>query len=181
MTTRISIMQPNPTLNLFYQRLTPRWRSNLRRMFHWTAHQLVDLGSLAQNLTIRGRCSVGRRIVPIAAIRGSESRVTDFDAAFRPCAQRLAERWCSIAEAWQAGAPLPPVELICVGDRYFVRDGHHRISVAATFGALEIEALVTVWEVDEPLPPAEAPAPAPALLPQHPAEGWIVQTAPGVP
>lgn len=175
MATSTNMTNPNPTLNLFYQRLTPRWRSNLRRMFHWTAHQLVDLESLAQNLTICGRCSVGRRVVPIAAIRGSESRVMDFDASFRPCARHLAERWCRVADGWEAGATLPPVELICVGDRYFVRDGHHRISVAATFGAQEIEALVTVWEVDGPLPWAKAPA-APVLQ-HHPDDGWTAQTA----
>jgi len=35
---------------------------------------------------------------------------------------------------------LPPVELIQVGGCYFVRDGHHRISVARSFGQQYIEA-----------------------------------------
>jgi len=50
------------------------------------------------------------------------------------------------------GTPLPPVELVQVGDVYFVRDGHHRISVARTVGQRDIEAEVTVWHVDGPLP-----------------------------
>jgi len=31
---------------------------------------------------------------------------------------------------------------------YFVRDGHHRISVARALGQAYIDAEVTVWEVD---------------------------------
>jgi hypothetical protein len=47
---------------------------------------------------------------------------------------------------------LPPVALIQVGDYYFVRDGHHRISVARALGQQVIEATVEVWQVDKPLP-----------------------------
>jgi hypothetical protein len=42
---------------------------------------------------------------------------------------------------------MPPVELIRVGDVYFVRDGHHRVSVARALGQAYIDAEVTVWEV----------------------------------
>ena len=41
--------------------------------------------------------------------------------------------------------PLPPVDLIKVGENYFVRDGHHRISVAHALGQEFIEAEVTEW------------------------------------
>jgi hypothetical protein len=44
------------------------------------------------------------------------------------------------------------VQLIRVGDVYFVRDGHHRISVARQRGQDAVDAEVTVWEVDGPLP-----------------------------
>jgi hypothetical protein len=47
---------------------------------------------------------------------------------------------------------LPPVVLVQVGDVYFVRDGHHRISVARALGQLDIEAEVTVWHLSGPLP-----------------------------
>jgi hypothetical protein len=42
---------------------------------------------------------------------------------------------------------LPPVALIQVGDVYFVRDGHHRISVARALGRNQIEAKVTAWQM----------------------------------
>ena len=86
----------------------------------------------------------GRKIVTVAIekIVGSEGRVRDFDKAFRPLVNHTRDRWVSIAIAHHQGVDLPPVELIRVGDEYYVRDGHHRISVAKTFGQATIEAIV---------------------------------------
>ena len=42
---------------------------------------------------------------------------------------------------------LPPVELIQLEDRYFVRDGHHRVSVARAMRQELIDASVTVLEL----------------------------------
>jgi hypothetical protein len=61
---------------------------------------------------------------------------------------------------------LTPVELIQVGDVYFVRDGHHRISVAQAMGQKAIDAEVTVLEVAGPLPEERAASSAiPAMQP----------------
>jgi hypothetical protein len=141
----------NRTLNLFEQVYTSGWWSNLRRMLGCRSCELLELGALAEHWTVRNRRFAGRQMVPISEIRGSENRMHDFDADFRPRGRHTVERWCRVAEAWWAGVELPPVELIQVGDAYFVRDGHHRISVARTFGAREIDALVTVWVVDRRL------------------------------
>jgi hypothetical protein len=53
--------------------------------------------------------------------------------------------------AMYEGLALPPIDVILVGEQYFVRDGHHRVSVARSLGQVEIEANVTVWEVDAPV------------------------------
>jgi uncharacterized ParB-like nuclease family protein len=50
------------------------------------------------------------------------------------------------------GRELPPVELVQLGDLYFVRDGHHRISVAQAMGQESIEAEVIVWQAEGLLP-----------------------------
>ena len=86
----------------------------------------------------------GRKIATIAIekIVGSEGRVHDFDKHFRPLVNHTRDRWVSIAIAHHQGINLPPVELIQVGDEYYVRDGHHRISVAKTFGQATIEAKI---------------------------------------
>jgi hypothetical protein len=41
------------------------------------------------------------------------------------------------------GESMPPVDLVKVGEIYFVRDGHHRVSVARALGRTDIDANVT--------------------------------------
>ena len=109
--------------------------------------RLLDLQSLKYDARVSGRHYVGIQDVPIERIRGSEGRVSDFDISFFPINPRLRSRWMSVASARMAGLPLPPVELIQVGEIYFVRDGHHRISVAKALGEKYIEAEVILWDV----------------------------------
>ena len=108
------------------------------------ANGLLHLGSVVANAGLRAGRYAGVRTVPIRDIRGSEGRCQDFDAAFRPLKTHNRSRWVGLAAARQRGTVLPPVDLIQVGDIYFVRDGHHRISVARAFGQEQIDAEVTV-------------------------------------
>src|SRR5690348_10931604 len=78
--------------------------------------------------------------VPLGEIVGTEDRGDDFDADFRPLRRHTRDRWINVAAAYSNGEPLPPVELVEANDGYYVRDGHHRISVAKAAGQLEIEA-----------------------------------------
>ncbi len=91
----------------------------------------------------------GIKTVPIKQIRGSEGRSDDFDGQFNPTHERTAKRWISVYTAWLEGIALPAVELVQVGDSYYVRDGHHRISVARALGLRYIDAQVTVLETVE--------------------------------
>lgn len=80
--------------------------------------------------------------VPMRMIKGSLGRSTDFDANFNPLQERSRSRWVSIATAIQMDIPLPPIELVQVGEAYFVQDGHHRISVTKTMGQEMIDARI---------------------------------------
>jgi hypothetical protein len=113
---------------------------------------LLSLEEIPTSCTVQARRSGETRTVAIAQIRGSENRVADFDCDFNPLQDHTCERWLGIAAARQRGSYLPPVALIQVGDLYFVRDGHHRISVARALGQQAIEATVEVWQVDAALP-----------------------------
>ncbi len=75
-------------------------------------------------------------------IVGTERRSHDFDANFNPLNEQNLGRWINIAAARRTGVILPAVELVRVGDEYYVRDGHHRISVAKVMGQGEIDALI---------------------------------------
>jgi hypothetical protein len=112
--------------------------------------RLLDLNQIVAGGTIRARHYLGTQTVPLQQIRGTEGQRDAFDDAFHPLTPRTRGRWVSIASAWLQGASLPPIDLIRLGDVYFVRDGHHRISVARALGQQEIDAFVTVWEVAPP-------------------------------
>jgi len=137
-------------------------RARLRRLWaRLTGAQcaLLDLRKIQGATTFRGSHDAGLQTVPLHQIRGSENRAADFDNEFCPRRGRTRDRWVGLAMARQEGTPLPPVKLIRVGDIYFVRDGHHRISVARALGEEFIEATVTAWQL----------APAPVTIPQP---GW---------
>ncbi len=87
--------------------------------------------------------SAGLAVVPLDAIVGTVDRGRDFDRRFRPTSGRMRSRWEQIATAVRRGDALPPVDLVRIGEIYFVRDGHHRVSVASALGLGEIDAYVT--------------------------------------
>jgi hypothetical protein len=113
---------------------------------------LLKLAEVKQACTVHGRCYGGTKTVPLSQIRGTEGRCNDFDCGFRPLQEHTRYRWIGIAAARGMGMSMPPVELVQVRDAYFVRDGHHHISVARALGQRDIEAEVIVWHVDGPLP-----------------------------
>ncbi len=113
---------------------------------------LYDLHTLKPELHMSGSSYAGIQIVPIRAIIGSESRTADFDLCFHPLNEATRDRWINMAMAYLARLPLPPIELIKVGNAYFVRDGHHRISVARAFGQIAMDAEVITWNASPPFP-----------------------------
>lgn len=120
--------------------------------FNGHASGLLDLQSIETTNPLRGQRYAGARTVALESIVGSESRTQDFDRNFHPLGSHDRSRWLGIAIARLQGVGLPPVSLIQVGERYFVRDGHHRISVARALGELYIEAEVTEHTLAAPLP-----------------------------
>ncbi|MDY6793179.1 MAG: hypothetical protein SWH54_18075 [Thermodesulfobacteriota bacterium] len=89
--------------------------------------------------------------VPLESIVGSEGRYHAFTRSFLPLQEDLRERWKNIDQIRESGQDLPPVELYKVSNAYFVKDGHHRISVARAKGNKYIEARVYQYQCDVPL------------------------------
>jgi hypothetical protein len=113
---------------------------------------LMDLDEVRAACPLQASHHDGVRSVPINRIQGTEGRCHDFDGRFRPLRPHNKDRWVRIAMARLMRIPLPPVILMLVRDRYFVLDGHHRISVARAFGEIQIDAEITVCEFAGPLP-----------------------------
>ncbi len=120
-----------------------------RLLGHLTGHPraLPSLTQALDGFCICGQRQEGLKTVPLSHIVGSEGRCGDFDRQFRPLKTHTHERWYRVARAHLTGIPLPPVDLIRVGDEYYVRDGNHRVSVARAFGQAAIEALVTEYHL----------------------------------
>jgi hypothetical protein len=114
--------------------------------------QLYDLNALRPDLSLHGCSYSGIQVVPIHAIIGSEGRATDFDMGFHPVSEAARQRWVNVAMAYLTDHLLAPVQLIQVGDAYFVRDGHHRVSVSRAFGQIAIDAEVITWKASAPFP-----------------------------
>lgn len=112
------------------------------------SRNLLDLSTEVSPRKVRGQHYAGIRKVPIKRIKGSEGRSADFDRDFNPMHTRLMDRWINVALTRFYGDALPAVELIQVGEDYYVRDGHHRISVAHAFGEEYIDAAVIVMEME---------------------------------
>ena len=140
--------QYNTALNAFKSSILQGRISRFKnRIMHCRAC-LYDLNILKPDLSLRGSFYAGIQVVAIDSIIGSEGKTGDFDMGFHPIKEASRERWVNMAVAYLKCMTLPPVQLVQIGDVYFVRDGHHRISVARALGQKDIDAEVTVWEVE---------------------------------
>jgi hypothetical protein len=87
--------------------------------------------------------ALGLQTVRLDSVVGTVGRTRDFDRSFRPTSNRMRPRWEGIANAQRRGKDLPPISVYRVGEMHFVRDGHHRVSVARAQGRDSIDAYVT--------------------------------------
>ena len=86
---------------------------------------------------------LGIQPVAIDSIVGTVEalKARTFDCAFRPD-RSSSEHWKRLWRARAGGAALPPVSLYRVDGRHYVRDGHHRVSIARDHGDATIDAEV---------------------------------------
>jgi len=89
---------------------------------------------------------LGLKNIPLDSIVGTVDRTREFDRSFLPTSPRLRTRWERIAAAQRRGEAFPPISVYRIGDLHFVRDGHHRTSVARSQGLDSIDAYVTEVE-----------------------------------
>jgi hypothetical protein len=105
--------------------------------------QMLPFDEVVAELGRVGEVDRGLQVVPLDSIVGTVDRGKEFDRAFRPTSSQVRQRWERIAQAMRRGEPIPPIALYRIGDLHFVRDGHHRVSVARALGRRDIESYVT--------------------------------------
>ena len=114
------------------------------------------------------RRRVGLRSIPLEEIVGTARHPTQNTADFLPLPRLRGEnwraRWQRINRANDVLATLPPVELLQVGDEYYVVDGHNRVAAARQANAVEIDADVVQLLLPGVKPSGHATLDAGALI-----------------
>ncbi len=127
-----------------------RWRNNLK-----------DFTQELARGRLQRRYDRGVRQVPVAQIVGSAGKAASLDRRFRSKTGKENWRLGRVREMNDRLGALPPVELYAINDEYYVVDGHHRVAVALENEQVEIDAYVTVHEVEyAATPPATRQQPA---------------------
>jgi len=91
------------------------------------------------------RHAAGVKEIPLEQISATvePARARQFDADFRPSGKRTRARWERLWMAEQRGEIIPPISVVRTQAGYAVVDGHHRVSVAKSRGAVTIDAVVS--------------------------------------
>ena len=105
---------------------------------------LVSLDCALGGAAPARRSAVGLTTIPLDSIVGTAESAKEraFDGSFRPPSTSR-DRWQRLWMASRSGRSLPPISVFKVGDRHYVEDGHHRVSVAHSLGMAAIDAEVT--------------------------------------
>ena len=106
-------------------------------------HLILPFEEVVQALGFRGERRLGLQTIPLDSIVGSVDRTRDFDRRFRPTSRRTRKRWERMATAARRGEAFPPIDVYRIGEVHFVKDGHHRVSIARAQGLPDIDAYVT--------------------------------------
>ena len=125
-----------------------RRRQVLARLAGWLRRRpdvdrILSFDEVVAALGWRGERYLGLQTIQLDTVAGTVDSRRDFDRRFRPTSNQVRQRWERLDLAQRRGVSLPPIDVYRVGDLHFVKDGHHRVSVARATGHTVIEAYVT--------------------------------------
>jgi hypothetical protein len=122
------------------RRTLSRLASRLRR---GDVDVILPFEEVVEALGWRGERHLGLQSIELDSIVGTVDRGREFDRSFRPTSGRTRTRWERINTAQRKGESMPPIDVYRIGEVHFVKDGHHRVSVARAMGLDTIDAYVT--------------------------------------
>jgi hypothetical protein len=129
--------------------LRARRRQVLSRLAHRLRREPDDVNlvlpfdEVVAALGFRRERNLGLQTISLDTVVGTVDSRRDFDRHFRPTSSRVRERWERLALAQRRGESIPPIDVYRVGGLHFVKDGHHRVSIAIATGQHAIDAYVT--------------------------------------
>ena len=123
------------------RRVLARLASRMRFEPDDVSHML-PFDEVVAALGATSRVDLGEQVIDLDSIVGTvDRRRGEFDRDFRP-SPGTRGRWERIAEARKRGEAMPAIDVFRIGDLHFVRDGHHRVSVARALKEKDINANV---------------------------------------
>jgi uncharacterized ParB-like nuclease family protein len=133
------------------------FRRTVRAILTGHPSRLHSIEPMLKAAGLEGSAYAGTHEIPLDKIAGSaatDAKSQDFDPGFLPINRRMRERWTRIYQAMVEGDELPPIDVYRVDDRYYVIDGHHRVSVARNLGRPTLNARVVNVKTRAPLDPS---------------------------
>ncbi len=130
------------------------FRHAIGRILTGKARRMRSIEPMLRAAGLEGRAFGGVKEIPVDRIVGSvapDAKTTDFDPMFLPVHRRQRDRWTRIYREMVEGEELPPIDVYNVDGRYYVIDGHHRVSVAKKLGRPTINARVVDVRTRSPL------------------------------
>lgn len=120
---------------------------------------LLPFDDISRKLRVSGGSDQGLQDIPLDAIVGSVGRYADFTRNFLPRREGDRDRWARVKAVMSdpANTGMDPIDVYKIGDVFFVKDGHHRVSAARQLGARYIQANVNEIRTKIPLSPNESP------------------------
>jgi hypothetical protein len=119
-------------------------------------NRILPFEAIRSRLRQQNQLYRGVREVELDQIVGSVGRYQEFSRRFLPLRDDLRERWVGVDTLTLAASGWPPVELYQVGNVYFVKDGHHRVSVARQLNIPTVEAHVWEFPADVAISPDDS-------------------------
>jgi hypothetical protein len=151
-----------------------RWKARLRR--HSRHERLRSFEEAKGEWVRRSQSYRGMMTVEVEKFVGSVGRYKDFDRSFLPRKRSMDQRWSRVDSAYHQGVELPAVSLYKMGDKYYVVDGNHRVSVARYHKVVTIDAEVVEIRGHKRKAAAHEVGPPPGLprRPSEPGASWLL-------
>ena len=131
---------------------SPRPFARLIRRLHRRPEELAILDVVHPEASWSTRITLGVREIPVEAVRGTalagpRLRGADFRPVRAARTDGWAGRWHRLERGFDDLSPLPPIEVLAVGDEYWVVDGHNRVALARQrhLGYLDANVIGLSW------------------------------------
>ena len=117
------------------------------------ANEILPLDEVASRVGAVQGFYVGVRPIETDRIVGTLDRsVGDFDRQFKPRRSDLRRRLAGLQRRYPEG-DFPSIQVVELGEVYFVVDGHHRVALAKSLGMDYIDAEITRMSTTYEIPP----------------------------